>query len=82
MSFDTGAVQHLQDAHTEDGSGGASNADDETRRLALFHAASLSMKCEAARKEAPKPRMDFFRSAVIRVYPRAQKGRAKTRPLV
>ena len=45
-------MQHLEDADTEDGSGGATDADDEASGLRLFHAESFSMMCDGCRKEA------------------------------
>jgi hypothetical protein len=41
MCFNTRTVQHLQQPNTEDRSGGASDTDDETRGLCLFHVASF-----------------------------------------
>src|SRR5262245_48994018 len=43
-------MQHLEDANTEDGSGGATDADDQACGLRVFHAESFSMKYEGGRK--------------------------------
>ena len=44
MRFHSRPVQHLQQSHTEDRSGCASDADDEACGLRLFHARYFSHK--------------------------------------
>jgi hypothetical protein len=44
-------VQHLQQAHTKDRSGGASDADDEARGFCLLHCDLILHECEARRKQ-------------------------------
>lgn len=52
MCLHSRPVQHLQQSHTKDRSGRASDADDEASGFFRLHANSLSMNCAACRKEA------------------------------
>src|ERR1044071_7513672 len=51
MRFDARAVEHLEQADAEDGSGGAGDADDEACGLGLFHAETFSTKPEGSTRE-------------------------------
>lgn len=52
MCLHSRPMQHLQQPHTKDRSGRASDADDEACGFFRLHAKSFSMKYAACRKEA------------------------------
>ena len=57
MCLDTRPMQHLQQAHTKDRSGRASDADDEASGLSLFHCGLILYECEARRKRVTDYRL-------------------------
>src|SRR6185503_14398587 len=54
MCLHSRPMQHLQQAHTKNSPGRASDTDDEASGFFRLHADSLSMKCAACRKEAER----------------------------